>query len=394
MAEVSAGGVTSAGTPSPALVDAAPLPNEVSPRRVRRALIRLVALVVIAVVAVTLVPGLGSLRERFAHARAVWIAIACAFEVLSALSYVPAFRVVFCNRMSWRTSYKIAMAEEAADSVLPVGGAGGLALGAWALGRGGMPAAEIARKTVAFFLLTSVPNVATLGLVGIGLATGALPGHASLVLTIVPAAVAIAAIAATLALGRLARRIEAQMRGQSRRFRLARVAPALLAAADGVDEALKQLRRATPLLLLGLFGYMVFDILTLWASFRALGSTPQLPIIWIAYVIGQLGNLVPLPGGIGGVELGLIGALVLYGLPAVIATAAVLVYRVIELWIPAALGAVAFVQLRIMLRREAHEIDLCRPGETVQIIGRGPVVASSPPTIPIAQRAPRGSLDR
>ncbi len=59
-----------------------------------------------------------------------------------------------------------------------------------------MPAAEIARKTVGFFLLTSVPNVGTLALVGVGLAIGVLPGHASLALTLIPAAVAVAAIAA------------------------------------------------------------------------------------------------------------------------------------------------------------------------------------------------------
>ena len=65
-------------------------------------------------------------------------------------------------------------------------------------------------------------------------------------------------------------------------------------------------------------------------------------IVWIAYLIGQLGDWLPLPGGIGGVEIGLIGTFVLFGLPVATATAAVLLYRVIELWIPAALGIVAF----------------------------------------------------
>jgi hypothetical protein len=83
----------------------------------------------LAVVVVTLVPGLGELRTRFAHARLVWLAVACALEVLSVLAYVPAFRVVFCTRMSWGTSYKIAVAEEGAGSLFPVGGAGSLALG-------------------------------------------------------------------------------------------------------------------------------------------------------------------------------------------------------------------------------------------------------------------------
>jgi uncharacterized protein (TIRG00374 family) len=119
---------------------------------------------------------------------------------------------------------------------------------------------------------------------------------------------------------------------------------------------------------------MLFDILVLWASFRALGSSPELTIVWMAYVIGQLGNLIPLPGGIGGVELGLVGALALYGLPALTSTAAVLIYRAIELWVPAAFGVVAFVQLRRLLREEAVAIDLCQPGEVVEVIGAGPIV--------------------
>ena len=48
----------------------------------------------------------------------------------------------------------------------------------------------------------------------------------------------------------------------------------------------------------------------------AAGASPELAVIWMAYLIGQLGNWLPVPGGIGGTELGLVGALVLYGLPA------------------------------------------------------------------------------
>ena len=355
---------------------AEPLPSGVSRDRVRRGLIRLGALAALAVVVITLLPGLGQLRSRFAHASPAWLAVACALEVLSVLAYVPAFRAVFCTRMSWGTSYKIAIAEEGAGSLFPLGGAGGLALGAWALRRGGMPAAEIARKTVAFFLLTSALPVATLALIGIGLATGVLPGRASVALTVVPAAAAVGAIAATLALGRFARRTETRVRESRTPSRLARLAPVFLATADGVDEALHLLRRGNPLLLLGLVGFLVCDILVLWASFRAVGAAPELTIVWIAYLIGQLGNWLPIPGGIGGVELGLIAILVLYGLPALTATAAVLLYRVIELWIPALLGMVAFFQLRKLLRREAEKIDLCQPGDTIEIIGLGPVTAT------------------
>jgi hypothetical protein len=59
----------------------------------------------------------------------------------------------------------------------------------------------------------------------------------------------------------------------------------------------------------------------------------------------------------------------------VTATAAVLLYRVIELWIPAVLGAIAFVQLRALLRRESDAIDVCQPGDVVEIVGVGAVIA-------------------
>ena len=72
------------------------------------------------------------------------------------------------------------MSEVGANALLPTGGAGGLALGAWALKRGGMPAHEIARRTVAFFLLTSIANVLGVIVLGIGLAVGVLPGEGNL----------------------------------------------------------------------------------------------------------------------------------------------------------------------------------------------------------------------
>ena len=91
----------------------------------------------------------------------------------------------------------------------------------------------------------------------------------------------------------------------------------------------------------------------------------------MAYLVGQLGNWLPVPGGIGGLKLGLVGALVLYGLPALTATAAVVLYRVVELWVPAVLGIAAFVQLRLLLKRETDAIKLCRPGDTIEIVGLG-----------------------
>ena len=92
-------------------------------------------------------------------------------------------RVVFCRRMSWKLSYQIGMAEQGANSVLSVSGAGGLALGAWALRRGGMSTEYIGRRTVAFFILTSLANVVTLVVFAALYALGVLAGDRNPALT-------------------------------------------------------------------------------------------------------------------------------------------------------------------------------------------------------------------
>jgi hypothetical protein len=96
--------------------------------------------------------------------------------------------------MSWRTSTEIGLSELAANSVFSIGGAGGLAFGAWILRRGGLPTAFIARRTVAFFLLTSLANVIFLGRGGVALAAGLLSGSPGLLLGLISGAVAAIAL--------------------------------------------------------------------------------------------------------------------------------------------------------------------------------------------------------
>jgi hypothetical protein len=59
----------------------------------------------------------------------------------------------------------------------------------------------------------------------------------------------------------------------------------------------------------------------------------------MGYLVGSLAGALPIPAGLGVLEGGLIGALVLYGAPAAPAAAAVLLYRGISLSVPIALGA-------------------------------------------------------
>ena len=96
--------------------------------------------------------------------------------------------------------------------------------------------------------------------------------------------------------------------------------------------------------------------------------------MWIAYLIGELGGLIPVPGGIGGVDAGLVGTLALYHVSLASAAGAVLAYRAIALWVPGVLGAGAFVALRRTLRDEADKIAVCAPETEMEVIGLGRVV--------------------
>jgi uncharacterized protein (TIRG00374 family) len=356
-------------------------PEQLSAHKVRSRLLVVIALVALVVAVVVLLPGLGELRKRLEHASVGWLCVGVGLKVLSGFGYIAVFRMVFCRRMSWRVSAQVGMSELGANALFPTGGAGGLALGAWALKRGGMPAEDIARRTVAFFLLTSVPNVLGVIVIGLLLATGAVGGESNLLLTALPAAIAAGAVVLALQAGRIARRwgrsLERRGHELSRRKQL--LMKALTALGEGVQGAVALLREGNVVLILGLVAYLAFDVMIVWATFHALGPTPPLAILWMAYLIGELGGLIPIPGGIGGVDAGLVGTLALYDVSLASATGAVLAYRAIALWVPAVLGGIAFVFLRRTLRDEAQEIALCAPQQEIEVIGLGRVTLHGEP---------------
>ena len=115
---------------------------------------------------------------------------------------------------------------------------------------------------------------------------------------------------------------------------------------NGTGEARQILGSGDMRVLAGAVGYWAFDNAVLWATFHAFGLSPPLMVILMGYLIGQLGGLLPLPGGIGGIDGGLIGTLIVYGAPAAGTAAAVLAYRVILFWLPLLAGGIAFATLR------------------------------------------------
>ncbi|MEA2305364.1 MAG: putative heme transporter [Solirubrobacteraceae bacterium] len=330
------------------------LPSEFDTRRLARRALQVIALLALVVLAAALAPGLGALRDEVRHVAPAWVLLAVLFELLSCLSYVLMFRPIFCRTMSWRSANEIGWSELGMGSIVPASGIGGLALGAWVLHRGGMDPGRIARRSIAFFLIKSSVNFAAVVVLGVVMWLGVGP-HESVWLTLVPAVMAALVIALMVTIPQFGPGATPPSDAGKVRRALAKARTALV---DGTSEALEILRHRELAVIAGAVGYWIFDNAVLWATFHAFGSSPPLTVVLMGYLIGQLGGLLPIPGGLGGIDGGLIGTLVVYGAPAAATAAAVLLYRVILFWLPLIGGSVAFFSLRRALGRPDRP-DLC-----------------------------------
>ncbi len=286
------------------------------------------------------VPGLDSAGDRIAHANTAWVAAGIILELLSCVGYVVLFELVF-GRLGAGLASRLSLSELAVNSVISVSGLAGIALGAWVLRSKGISVERIAKRSVLIFVLTSAVNVGAVILIGVPMWLGLLSGSHNPLLTLLPAAAALASVAGTILLASWARRAAAR-----RPFERGRTAVALTALSGGVKDALELIRRRD-WRLLGAVAYWLFDNLVLYACLAAFGHTPSVWVVAMAYLVGMLANSVPVPGGFLAVEGGLVGMLLLFGArPASAVIAAVVVYRAISLWVPAVIGSLAFLSLR------------------------------------------------
>lgn len=68
-------------------------------------------------------------------------------------------------------------------------------------------------------------------------------------------------------------------------------------------------------------------------------------MVVLAYYIGQLANVLSLPGGIDGIESGMIGSFIALGVSGSIAALAVLAYRLVSFWLPILPSSIAYLRL-------------------------------------------------
>ena len=176
----------------------------------------------------------------------------------------------------------------------------------------------MACRMVAFLALLYGVYMGALVVFGLGLYVGLFNGPAPFAITMVPAIFALLLIAIFLAMsllpGDAERRITGWAGGTGRGARImAKVVTIPASAATGVRTAI-DLVRDREWGVLGAVAWWGFDIATLWACFHAFGpDPPPFAVIVLAYFVGMLANALPLPGGIGGVDGGMIGAFAALG---------------------------------------------------------------------------------
>jgi uncharacterized membrane protein YbhN (UPF0104 family) len=314
-------------------------------RAIARRVVLFVVIAIIAGVGISALPGVDDVRDRLTGADPRWLAAAAACALGSMLGFVRALWAAFDRIIPWRRALVLGLAEQGANVLLPAGGAGGPAFGAFVMRRVGVPPAIADKRHAALFLTTSAVGFFALVLAGTGEAVGLLPGDVSLVASALPAAGAAALIVLAIVYARLppaARPARGRLRTTIWRLRTF--------LHDSVATTVELLRHGDRLLVLGAISYYAFDVASLGCTFQAFGGgAPPVGVFILAYTLGHAGALLPTPGGVGGTEGGLIGMFVAYGTPLDLAAAAVLGYRVFQLGLPLLLGAVSLLRIRYVL---------------------------------------------
>jgi uncharacterized membrane protein YbhN (UPF0104 family) len=298
----------------------------------RRRVLRLLVPLSLLVAAVLAVPSLGHVRHQLVAIDPWWVAAAVGLELASCGSFVVVFRAFF-HRVPASLSRRIAWVEMGSGALLPGGGVTSYVLGGLLLSEVGMKRRDIVVRSGGVFWLTSAVNAAALALGAVLLEAGAGHGPRDFGRVLVPVLIAAPIVILIAASPLLVRRRERE------------ALPGWVSAlVDGVGDAWRAARHPT-WRLAGALGYLAFDMAVLACTFRGLGYHATGGALILAYLIGYCATLIPVPAGIGVLEGGLAGALVLYGAPPATTAAAVLVYHAIAFWIPSLGGLGAYAAL-------------------------------------------------
>jgi uncharacterized membrane protein YbhN (UPF0104 family) len=285
-----------------------------------------------------------------------WAAAGVVLECISLAGYVGLLSLVVGRatpRVGARESAQITLAGAAATRLLPTAGAGGVALTIWTLRRAGLRTQAASKTLMVFMLVLYSVFLVSIVVSGAVLALG-LAGHRGPPeLSAIPAVAAMLPVALCLVLASR-RGVEPDAGDGNRledRDRRSRVRAGARLLGGAVREA-GGLIRLGDARLAGAIAYWAFDAAVVWAMLHAFGSPPVLPVIALAYLVGQVANTLPIPGS---VSAGMAGILIAFGVPAALAIPSVLAYRAIAVWLPSPVAIAAVPALRATIARWQRE---------------------------------------
>jgi uncharacterized membrane protein YbhN (UPF0104 family) len=333
-----------------------------------RSALRLAGFLAVAYVVLKLIPALKQALGSLEHVSWVWVLGAIALEVISESGFVVAWRAIIdpqkllsSDGHGQRMDDDVAWTQLAGGLLLPGGAWGGVGVGAFILHRFGMPNKLIAEREFNLSFLNTAVDALVLIVAGVGLALGIFAGEQRLLLTMLPAAVAVTGIALALLIAHRAGNHAVRLKAKH-----PKIAGAITTLADAVGDTERLLlHRGAWTSVLGVLAYLGFDVLVLWSAFLAIHARvpPGFAVVVMAYIIGALGGSIPLPASAGTVG-GMGGMLILYKVDHNAAIAAVLLHQAIGLLVPLAGGGIAYAILRHRfgpVMRRASNSDSPRP---------------------------------
>jgi uncharacterized protein (TIRG00374 family) len=314
---------------------------------VREWVVRGVLLVAAGVSLYLLGPGLiaifGSWHE-LKNLQPAWLIGAVFFEAVSFVALWEVQRIAL-RTPSWFAVGTAQLAGNAMGSLIPGGGAAASAFAYRLLVRSGVSPSSIAAGMTASFLATT-SAVLALPVLAVPAVIGGVAAPKGLLQT---AYIGVAAFAGVLAVGAAAMLWDKPVLWAGRAARWVMSHTPKHAAPDLPERLLAQRDQVrTAFGSRWLFGVTAavgkwgFDYLALVCVLAAVGVRPNPSLVLLAYAGASLLGMIPLtPGGLGFVETGLTGLLVLAGVSVEQATVTTLAYRLISFWLPLPIGGVA-----------------------------------------------------
>jgi uncharacterized protein (TIRG00374 family) len=292
------------------------------------------------------------------EATPAWLVVAVAVECVSLLFYSVLFRRLLGllrYPVTLPLALRINLAGLAAAHLFSAGGVGGAAVTYRVLQKRGMPHSLV---LIAVIFQNAFAYIVLFALFAAGLTVLILRGQGGDAATVV-AGIFVVLLLVAAGYGfwllnhpsSLRRRAHQVVSWLERRIKRLQVDPALLNEyLDGVVDGWRLLRREGwgHLKTVGLaVGYWSFDIVCLLLVMLAFHETLSPDKVVIAYAVANVvGTFSPTPGGLGAVEGVMIALLVGFGMPSAAAVAVVLVYRLINFWLPIPAGLVTYLTVR------------------------------------------------